>query len=445
MDDLILKRVNCIGITYNVGEIQEYHYEKIIERILGVPENEVEGIDNRGNTRFIFEVSTRKRYEIICETFTGRDIAIGNNCRIQVDDISSYGTRVEISRVPFEVTNDMLTIMLQKYGNVYKCQNYYKTFGKYRQLNKSGDRIVWMKLKEQIPQSLQINQTQMTIYVQYPNQPMSCNKCGHTGHRARYCTRGPNDSKNVIYIKKSDFVNNDDDSVGEGDSDSNDDDADNDEDNDDDDHDGDDDDCDANKIDVHIEPSQNNNIFECTKCAYKCKYDHIFKDHMLVHAGENSFKCDICELECRDKSTYEKHMLIHNNEILLSCTECTYEGLNKEVLSNHLKTHNIYACVKCEYKSNSLKGLNGHIKIHNQKILKCSKCEFTCTLPNKLNIHMKTHTGEDICSEILSDISKCSSSEKTPLNSNSSKRSLSVSPDVVDSNKKTKKKDGKKK
>ena len=82
MDESILTRVNCIGITYVVGEIQEYHYEKIIERILGVPENEVEGIDNRGNTRFIFEVSTKKRYESICETFTGRDISIGNNCRI---------------------------------------------------------------------------------------------------------------------------------------------------------------------------------------------------------------------------------------------------------------------------------------------------------------------------------------------------------------------------
>ena len=58
---------------------------------------------------------------------------------------------------------------------------------------------------------------------------------------------------------------------------------------------------------------------------------------------------------------------------------------------------------------------------------------------------MKTHTGEEICSEILSDIAKCSSSEKTQLNSNSSKRSLSVSPEVVDSYKKRKKKENKKK
>ena len=50
MNQAILTRVNCIGITYVVGEIRDYHYEEIIEKILGVPESEVEGIDDRGNT-----------------------------------------------------------------------------------------------------------------------------------------------------------------------------------------------------------------------------------------------------------------------------------------------------------------------------------------------------------------------------------------------------------
>ena len=224
---------------------------------------------------------------------------------------------------------------------------------------------------------------------------VNCRSCLRFG----YYTWGPNDSKNVICIKITDFENNDFDVDGDDDNYGDD----NDEDGDNNDHDG--DDYDANKIDVHIEPSQNSNFFECTECDYKCKYEHIFKEHMLVHRGENSFKkCDICTLECRDKSTYEKHMLIHNNEILLSCTECTFVCLNKTILSNHLKTHNIYTCEKCEYKSNSLKGLNSHSKMHNEKTLKCSKCEFTCMLPNKLNIHMKTHTQEKKFCLILQNV-----------------------------------------
>ena len=95
MEDQIIFRKNCIGINYNVGEIKEYHYEKIIENLLGVPEDEVEGIDDRGSARFLFQVSTKKRYDLICESFTGRDITLETRCIIQVDDISSYGTRVE--------------------------------------------------------------------------------------------------------------------------------------------------------------------------------------------------------------------------------------------------------------------------------------------------------------------------------------------------------------
>ena len=44
---------------------------------------------------------------------TGKDIPIGNGYAIQADNISSNGTRIEISRVPFEVDNDVLTQILQ--------------------------------------------------------------------------------------------------------------------------------------------------------------------------------------------------------------------------------------------------------------------------------------------------------------------------------------------
>ena len=260
MEDQIIFRKNCIGINYNVGEIKEYHYEKIIENLLGVPEDEVEGIDDRGSARFLFQVSTKKRYDLICETFTGRDITLETHCIIQVDDISSYGTRVEISNVPFSITNDKLSNILHKFGVVYKCMNYYRTFGKYKNLNKSGDRIVWMKINQHIPQTLYINRTETSMYTQYPNQPMSCNKCGHSGHRARYCSCQPKDFINQIDIKQSDFV----DPKSSSEPNDNDSDDDSSEDSDYDDY-GDKYpmNVNANNIGVHIEPSQNRNLFEC--------------------------------------------------------------------------------------------------------------------------------------------------------------------------------------
>ena len=48
-----------------IGLIQDWHYETIIEKILGVPENEIKGIDDRSNSRFISKVTTTKRYDNI--------------------------------------------------------------------------------------------------------------------------------------------------------------------------------------------------------------------------------------------------------------------------------------------------------------------------------------------------------------------------------------------
>ena len=58
MDAPELKKENTIGITYVRGVIHDRHYETIIEKILGIPEDEIEGIDDRGNCRFIFKVKS---------------------------------------------------------------------------------------------------------------------------------------------------------------------------------------------------------------------------------------------------------------------------------------------------------------------------------------------------------------------------------------------------
>ena len=202
MDEIELKRVNQLGITYHEGEIYESHYEIILRHILGLPENHILGIDDRGDRRFLFEVHSSELYESLCERFTGRDIPIDQGCVIQVDDISSTGTRIELSKVPFQVTNEMVSDMLKQYGEVYKVQNYYKKYGKYRHFSKTGNRIAWVKLDSSIPQTLLLKQTQTTIKVQCETQPMSCNKCGHTGHNYWCCSTQKNNHIHVVDLNQ---------------------------------------------------------------------------------------------------------------------------------------------------------------------------------------------------------------------------------------------------
>ena len=94
----------------------------------------------------------------------------------------------------------MLESMVQHFGDIYKCQTYYRKFGKYNKFSSSGKRVVWMNIKEHIPQILTINQTKTTINVNYQNQPWSCNICGNAGHRARRCTVDQSEFKNLVNI-----------------------------------------------------------------------------------------------------------------------------------------------------------------------------------------------------------------------------------------------------
>ena len=127
------------------------------------------------------------------------------------------------------------------------------------------------------------------------------------------------------------------------------------------------------------------------------------------------------------------------NETLLECTECDYKCKNKDKLFNHLKFHNIYACDKCDFKGISPKGLTAQKEKHKRNQFKCTKCEYTGSTISKLNIHLKSHTEDQdvINMESLFELESLQTSGKTPLTSNSAKRRLSVSPEMVNTDKKS--------
>ena len=99
-------RKNCIGISYKTSGWQPWHFKFIIEDTLRVPENLVEGIDTRGDNRWLFQVASDECYKDICDTFSGREIHINSRCVVKIDDISHPGTRIELTQVPFFINND---------------------------------------------------------------------------------------------------------------------------------------------------------------------------------------------------------------------------------------------------------------------------------------------------------------------------------------------------
>ena len=423
-----LNKINTLGITYTQGRIRDYHYQTIFEKIMSIPEEEIDGIDDRDETRFIFQVTTHERYKDICLKFTTRDILLEPGHVIRVDDISSEGTRVEISRVPFDVSNEMLTKILKSYGDVLKCQTYFHNYGKYNKCKKSGIRIAWMNIKSHIPPTINIKQMNNFLNVTYENQPFACNKCGMTGHGARSCRRKPNEYMNTIEnicfnIDETDIDN----SVIE--------------------------DID---MDIHLDPSQNNNKFNCPKCEYTCTYENILIDHMECHTNEEppayaefgekpsvptslvskkdrkQIKCHICEFDCNNTKSLEEHMSQHENEILLKCTECDFNCRNEDVLNIHSASHNIHACKICNFHCKTERQLSDHVKTHSGKTYICPECDYTSKNASKFNNHMQYHIGEIDSGEATSLVQ-----ENDSRSSKNSKRGLSVSPEAIDNNNKT--------
>ena len=343
--------VNTLGISYIQGKTAEHHYEEILEKLMGIPDSEIEGIDNRSDGRFIFKVTTQDRYNDICERFTGRDIFLERGHTIRVDDISTKGTLVEIERVPFDINNEQLKILLSKYGEVNKCQNYLHNYGKYSNLNKSGHRIAWIDLKSHIPRIINIKETQNFLHITYPEQPFSCNKCGKVGHVAWRCRTKSDDVINTIdsypmqnKISSANSVNklpN----------------------------------IDAADLEIHIESSQSANELECPQCDYKCPYEPIMQDHMLIHISEETSKCS-------------------NDEIKSSCPKCEFESLNEDDFNNHMLSHGKFICKVCNEPFKTEKHLTNHVKIHTEKKLKCTECDYLFSTNDELKKHMKQHTGD---------------------------------------------------
>ena len=218
---------------------------------------------------------------------------------------------------------------------------------------------------------------------------MTCNRCGSVGHRARFCSLEPKDYKNIIEIKENKLANIDNvDKVIVIESPLN---------------------VSTEDLDIHIESSQSKTQFECTECEYKCSYEHIFNEHLETHTGEKFHSCSDCGYQPKNMNDMKKHEQKHKEE----------------------KT---FKCDKCDYECNSAKELSAHVKMHNQKMQKCTKCEHTCITVKKLNTHMRTHTGEESPVKTLFGAMfeiETSAPDQTPLITNSAKRGLSESPEVV--------------
>ena len=174
----------------------------------------------------------------------------------------------------------MLKDLFGIYGQVQSCEDYHKRYGVFKNLKDTGNRIVWIKLNQHIPQALVINQIQNNILVTYPGQEQSCHKCGITGHLTRACKTLKIDYLNGVDIKLNSYKCKT--SVGD------------------------------HKIPRNI--SQNGLEYACSYCDFTSTNESKTDAHMTSHTGERPFQCVICDARFKSKPDLKEHGKIHQGQ-----------------------------------------------------------------------------------------------------------------------------------
>ena len=376
-----LMRRNTIGVRYIEGNRNEDHYEKIIEEILEIREDELYGLDDEvpGTKQIMIKVTNASKYNFICDNKLDKHFTVAPGHVIQVEDLSSYRVRVILDFVPFEITNESLTKLLENYGEVGRVDYIRKRY-RNNKFSKAIQRrrVAYIRLNKPIPCSLYLNQTNTYVYVRHERQPTTCHQCGKIDHKIATCK-----IRFDYWVNKVDIDISDIDMDSDTDTDSEEDD-------------------DVNSIyedsisevavdindhheDISGLPSDQENIAmqnEATNVS--------IDDHLVTSQATALLRCPICEFKCQCDQQLKLHMKNHSGEKLYKCSECKFQCGSEDELFDHIKQHTDASKNKDEFFS-------------------CSECDYKCKLKAELDLHMKSHTGEspvDIINKSFSDIIK---------------------------------------
>ena len=111
-----LKRVNTVGIRLVEGSLTGKLYEKIIEDVLRIDVDDLYGIGERNESKFLLKLNTEEKYQEICDNFTASNIIVAPGVVIEVNDISAYRTRIVVRDIPFELNENIIKQVFGQFG-----------------------------------------------------------------------------------------------------------------------------------------------------------------------------------------------------------------------------------------------------------------------------------------------------------------------------------------
>ena len=118
-----------------------------------IERDQIYGMAEMGPKKLMVKLNTFSTYDRLVKDYVGKTIVIDDEHEVELEDLSTYKNRVRVQKVPFEMDDNSLRNLLERYGKVENINTSRKTFGDYDHMF-SDERIVWMIVDLPIPSSL---------------------------------------------------------------------------------------------------------------------------------------------------------------------------------------------------------------------------------------------------------------------------------------------------
>ena len=149
---------------------------------------------NRVEVKFL-DADVHRQFAI---DYAGKEIVLDNDhISVKVVNLSDIYTYVAIKYAPYDLPNDTITKVLNRYGQVEGIRWNKYTYGDATGLL-NGTRTAKMILHTHVPSSVTV--LNQSIVFMYQGQTRTCHKCGRTGHMAFSCK---NESKVNIFNEEN--------------------------------------------------------------------------------------------------------------------------------------------------------------------------------------------------------------------------------------------------
>ena len=177
------RRQDSIGLFFSTYASVEL-VRKVLYDFMKIDSRMICGVQNLNKEKIVVKFFCNETFLDVVRKYKDKVIKIDDVDTVKVIDISSGTTYVSIRNAPFEMDDEVIIMILSKYGKVESIRKNRYSVGPFEGML-TGTRTAKMKVRKNIPSSVYVLGHSLSFL--YNGQKRTCYKCGKEGHLAKDC------------------------------------------------------------------------------------------------------------------------------------------------------------------------------------------------------------------------------------------------------------------